>query len=235
MKKLARALNINRGWAVGLLESLWHWTSKFAPQGDIGKHEDIDIAEGCFWDRDPEELIEALVKTGWVDQCPHSRLVIHDWHDHADEAVTKRLSRNGLQFLTCLDTVSTSSEHVVGAVGTGTGSGTGSGRAVETFKEAMEKVPVQLQEQVKQDFAEMVFEGWLGQGRKNGNGILVEFASYLRKRWFSEGEQWRNNCHSEQLKKHANNSKSGGKVVDRNAGTANAKRTGQYDGLGQVP
>jgi hypothetical protein len=210
MKKLARALNINRGWAVGLLESLWHWTSKFAPQGDIGKHEDVDIAEGCFWDREPSELINALIETGWIERCDKHRLLVHDWHDHADEAVTKRLARSKLPFLSvsrrCLDIVSTQSEHVAAAAGTGTGYGSGSGKAVETFENAMDRVPIQLREQVKADFARMVFDSWDQRDGRDGAGVLCRFEKLLQKRWNSEGEQWRNGRHSEQIKKYGKNS-----------------------------
>lgn len=84
------------------MESLWHWAARFAQQGDVGKHEDSDIADGCFWEKDPSKLINSMVDSGWLDKHEHHRLVIHDWHDHCDEAVT----RHNLQFLTRLDTVS---------------------------------------------------------------------------------------------------------------------------------
>ena len=38
-----------RAYAVGLLEMLWEWTSKYAIQGDIGKWPDDVIAAGIGW------------------------------------------------------------------------------------------------------------------------------------------------------------------------------------------
>lgn len=77
-------------------------------------------------------------------------------------------------------------------------SGTGKGVQGEgDFKSAMATVPIQLSEDIGKhlDFAEMVFEDWLGKDGRNGSGIQVRFAAHLRKRWFAEGEQWRNGCH----------------------------------------
>jgi len=68
------------------------------------------------------------------------------------------------------------------------------------FEQAMERVPIQLREQVKLDFARMVFRSWNGRDGKDGGGVNVRFEKLLQKRWDSEGEQWRNGCHSAQKK-----------------------------------
>lgn len=99
MHKLARTLGISRAHAVGLLEMLWHWTAKYAIQGDIGKWSDDVIAEGAGW-TDREKIpffIDALIESGWIDQDSEHRLLIHDWADHADEAVRKTLRNRGLE------------------------------------------------------------------------------------------------------------------------------------------
>jgi len=51
------------------------------------------------WFRPKGKLILALIQAGWIDQDPVSRLIVHDWHDHADDSVRKRLTRHGLPFL----------------------------------------------------------------------------------------------------------------------------------------
>lgn len=99
MKHLARSLRVNHAHAVGLMETLWHWAGKFAQQGDVGRHDDRDIADACYWTRNPKELIDALIGCGWLDKSDKHRLIIHDWHAHADDAVKKYLDRNGLNFL----------------------------------------------------------------------------------------------------------------------------------------
>lgn len=98
LKKLCRALRIPPYAAVGLLECLWHLTAKEAPRGDIGKLSNEDIALGIDWDGDSDQLIDALVATGWVKAKEGFRLVIHDWHEHANESVKKFIARNNLVF-----------------------------------------------------------------------------------------------------------------------------------------
>jgi len=97
---LAELLGVNIPTAVGYLELLWHFTAEFAPQGDIGKYDDKRIAAGLHWPgRTPSTLIEALTKSGWIDLRDDFRLLVHDWHDHADGSVIKRLQRSNLPFL----------------------------------------------------------------------------------------------------------------------------------------
>lgn len=90
-KRLQRALGESTRGTVGLLELLWIATIKNAPQGNIGKFEDEEIAILCDWPGEPEQLIAALVSTGWVDEHPEERLVIHDWAFHAPDFVKANL------------------------------------------------------------------------------------------------------------------------------------------------
>jgi len=112
MKRLARALRVNQAQAVGILESLWHWAGRFAPQGDIGRFSDSDIADSAYWTKEPGILIEALVESKWVQRDPAHRLIIHDWHDHAEESVKKYLARHNLTFVSLGGVVETISGHV---------------------------------------------------------------------------------------------------------------------------
>lgn len=97
-KKLRLLLELREYAIVGLLECLWHLTARETPRGDIGRISDEDIALALDWDRDPAELIEALVSAGWLDRHAEHRLVVHDWHEHADDAVKKYITRNHLTF-----------------------------------------------------------------------------------------------------------------------------------------
>ena len=86
--------------AIGYLEMLWHFTARYAPRGDIGRYPDKRIAAALDWVyHDPAKLVQGLVSARWVDGCPVARLVVHDWPDHADEAVRKRLKRDGESFV----------------------------------------------------------------------------------------------------------------------------------------
>ncbi len=94
MKRLCRRLDIPSCQAVGLLESLWHLTAREAPRGDIGKLSNEDIALSIDYRADETAMLDALVDCGWLDRDPVHRLVVHDWADHADDAVQMRLARN---------------------------------------------------------------------------------------------------------------------------------------------
>src|SRR5262245_42760201 len=80
---LAARLGIPRYAAVGILESLWHATSRYALRGDIGHLTDKEIAHHVAWDKEPQVLVRALVASGWLDRDKEHRLIVHDWADHA--------------------------------------------------------------------------------------------------------------------------------------------------------
>ena len=65
---LARELAIPKAHAVGLLETLWHWSARFCPQGNIGKWSDADIAAGATWEGDASDFVLALVAAKWLDK-----------------------------------------------------------------------------------------------------------------------------------------------------------------------
>lgn len=89
--------------ATGILERLWHFTAKFAPRGDIGRRRDDEICRWVGWPIDESlTLINILIRTEWLLNHPVHRLIVHDWHEHADESVKKLLQRKKLTFA-CLD------------------------------------------------------------------------------------------------------------------------------------
>ena len=93
--RLARTLGVPLPMVVGYLELLFHWTARFAPRGDVGKFSDADIEVGVGWEGAAGELVSALEAEGWIDahHDPRVRLVVHDWHEHADDAVKKVVQR----------------------------------------------------------------------------------------------------------------------------------------------
>lgn len=102
MTALMKALNISRYQAVGIVESLIHFTGSFARLGDIGRWSDEQIAEGIDWpSKRAAELVNALTGSGWLDRHPDPtiRLSVHDWADHADDAVKKWVERAGKAFV----------------------------------------------------------------------------------------------------------------------------------------
>lgn len=97
MKRLCRGLDMPLWQAVGLMESIWHLTAREAPRGDLGKLSDADIALALDYRGDEAKLIEALC-AGWLDRHDTHRLVVHDWSEHADDAIQMKLARSRLFF-----------------------------------------------------------------------------------------------------------------------------------------
>ena len=97
--RLRRRLTLPAWGAVGLLESLWHLTAQHAKDGALGKtFTNEDIANAIGWEGDPDQLIDALVSSGWLDVCEVNRLVVHDWHDHCPEFVKGNIRRMKKEF-----------------------------------------------------------------------------------------------------------------------------------------
>lgn len=65
--------------AVGLLVSLWTWAIQNAYNGDLSGCSARSIAEACLWKKKPETLVNALIKTGFLDED----MKLHDWDEYA--------------------------------------------------------------------------------------------------------------------------------------------------------
>jgi hypothetical protein len=97
--QLRKLLKVGSATAVGYLELLWHFTAEFAPRGDIGRFHDDRIEAAMDWHGKPGRLVSALIDSKWIDLHSECRLCVHDWSEHADEAVRKRLSRSSQEFV----------------------------------------------------------------------------------------------------------------------------------------
>jgi len=96
-RRLANLLGLEPWGALGILEALWHFTGQFAPDGELSRFKSSEIAAGVRYTGNANELLSALMEAGWIDKY-RSRLVIHDWPDHADQAVKKRVERLKVPF-----------------------------------------------------------------------------------------------------------------------------------------
>jgi hypothetical protein len=56
------------------------------------------LAQAVGWERGAAELIEALVGSGWLDNHRRHGLLVHDWPEHAEDAVHMSLARRGVRF-----------------------------------------------------------------------------------------------------------------------------------------
>jgi hypothetical protein len=97
--RLKTLLGATKAHTLGYLEALWHFTGTYAAQGNIGKFSDLEIESWIEWQGEPGELIAALCEAKWVDRDPVHRLIVHDWHEHADAATKKSLGRKKLPFV----------------------------------------------------------------------------------------------------------------------------------------
>ena len=88
-KKLARLLGVSLPAAVGHLHYLWWWALDFAQDGTLGKYDAADIADAMQWDGDADQLIDALLSAGYIDETG-SGLVIHDWAEYAGKLLERR-------------------------------------------------------------------------------------------------------------------------------------------------
>jgi hypothetical protein len=85
-RKLCRLLQVSRPAVVGHLHMLWWWALDYTDDGYIGKYEAADIADAVMWDGDPQQLLDALIASGFVDED----LQIHDWQDYQGRILAKR-------------------------------------------------------------------------------------------------------------------------------------------------
>jgi uncharacterized phage protein (TIGR02220 family) len=96
-KRLARALGLPSWAALGLLEAVWHWAGRYALTGALSIDDMEDCADTIRFDGGGDALAQALHTAGWLEET-ETGWYIHDWHDHADDAVRKALAKRGERF-----------------------------------------------------------------------------------------------------------------------------------------
>jgi hypothetical protein len=95
---LKAQLELPKAFTLGILEALWHFTSRYTPAGNVGKYTDTEIESWLEWDGARGACIAALVMCGWLDTSDEHRLVVHDWQDWADEYTHTMLARKPERF-----------------------------------------------------------------------------------------------------------------------------------------
>lgn len=86
--RLARTLGCSRPQAVGMVIMLQLWAMPYAPDGNLTKFDAEELADACAWDGEPKELVDALVKCGWIDRDGR-HLYLHDWDQYGGKVVKK--------------------------------------------------------------------------------------------------------------------------------------------------
>ena len=88
-KKLACLLGVSLPAAVGHLHYFWWWALDFAQDGTLEKYDGYDLADAMQWDGDPDQLVEALISAGYIDDTDDG-LMIHDWGEYAGKLLERR-------------------------------------------------------------------------------------------------------------------------------------------------
>ena len=79
-KRLARYLGTTKAAAIGHLHLLWWWALEYALDGHLGQFEHEELADAAEWEGEPEALISALTRSGFIEEGEYG-LELHDWHD----------------------------------------------------------------------------------------------------------------------------------------------------------
>lgn len=87
LKRLARKLAIPEVQACGHLHFLWWWALDYAPDGDVSRFDELDLAIAAAWIAEPEPFVQALKECGWLDGDRHT---IHDWHDYCGKLIERK-------------------------------------------------------------------------------------------------------------------------------------------------
>lgn len=94
---LAERLGIMEPFAVGLLEVFWQWVAKYHPRGDVTGTRPRILASSIRYKGDADALWQALIDSEFID-VQKDQTIVHDWSEHADDAVRKRLKLHGETF-----------------------------------------------------------------------------------------------------------------------------------------
>lgn len=84
--RLARLLGDSLPATIGRLHLLWWWSLSYAPNGDLSRFEDDELATPMLWEGDPAQLRQGLVTAGFVNTDGS----LHDWHEYAGRLVNQR-------------------------------------------------------------------------------------------------------------------------------------------------
>lgn len=96
---LAHLLQTDRWQARGLVESIFIVTGQFAIRGNIGHLRNQAIACKIDYKGDADHMVRCLVDSGWVDEHPEHRLVVHNWHKHCSPWVKGSVSQMDAGFV----------------------------------------------------------------------------------------------------------------------------------------
>lgn len=113
---LMSLLKISRPTAVGYLELLWHFTSEYAPDGWLSRFSVARIEAAMEWRGGSGRLVAGMWGVGFLDADTHLGFCVHDWHEHADGVVHKKLKRSNKCFVQLTSKVTASFESLTSGI-----------------------------------------------------------------------------------------------------------------------
>jgi hypothetical protein len=85
-KRARRLLGVSTPTMVGTLHMLWGWCMTYAPDGDLSRFDDEDIADAVEWTGDAGALVRVLVACGFINDDR----TVHDWSDYGGKLHASR-------------------------------------------------------------------------------------------------------------------------------------------------
>lgn len=91
--RFAKAMDMNRHEAIGVLVDLWAWSVDYAENGDLTRYSSAELLtslsiSGGLLPGEPD-LLGALEESGLADR-QDGTLVLHDWDDHQGQLIAQR-------------------------------------------------------------------------------------------------------------------------------------------------
>jgi hypothetical protein len=83
--------------ATGVFERLLLFAGQYAPDGRVGKFPLRQLVRAIGWPADEDALVNSLVESRLLDHTEQG-LVVHDWPQHADRHVHRKLVRANQRF-----------------------------------------------------------------------------------------------------------------------------------------
>uniref|UniRef100_A0A6M3LEJ5 Uncharacterized protein n=1 Tax=viral metagenome TaxID=1070528 RepID=A0A6M3LEJ5_9ZZZZ len=92
IKKASRDCDVIVPHFVGLLVTLWTWTLRFAPDGDLESFSRGEIEVAVGWDGVPGKFVAACIKNRLLDETEDG-LCVHDWDDYSGSLKAAKRAR----------------------------------------------------------------------------------------------------------------------------------------------
>jgi hypothetical protein len=81
VQRLAGSLGVTRAEARGYIVGLWLWAVQYAPDGDLSKFSEAEIADACDSMKEGPVMVKALLDAGWLTRVDGT-LCIYKWDEY---------------------------------------------------------------------------------------------------------------------------------------------------------